>query len=92
VTSCPNSVRHEWLKEECTAILATLPPGPVQEREASQALWESGQAGLAWPITLPKEVPPLRMLVVLDNLKGHKTPEMVLWMLRHGVMPLYTPL
>ena len=27
-----------------------------------------------------------------DNLAGHKTPEMVLWLCRHGIMPLYTPL
>jgi hypothetical protein len=29
---------------------------------------------------------------VLDNLTGHKTPEFVLWLFAHGVMPLYTPL
>jgi hypothetical protein len=92
VTRCPNSVLHAWLKEECTAILAALPPGPAQDCAANQVLWASWQAGLAWPITLPKEVPPLRMLVVMDNLAGHKTPEMVLWMFHHGLMPLYTPL
>jgi hypothetical protein len=32
------------------------------------------------------------MLLVWDNLAGHKTPEMVLWLCRHGIMPLYTPL
>lgn len=32
------------------------------------------------------------MLLVLDNLKGHKTPEFVLWLVSQGVMPLYTPL
>jgi len=26
---------------------------------------------------------------VLDNLAGHKTPELVLWLLAHGIMPLY---
>jgi hypothetical protein len=30
--------------------------------------------------------------LVWDNLAGHKTPEMVLWLCRHGIMPLYTPL
>ena len=32
------------------------------------------------------------MLLVLDNLAGHKTPEFVLWLFAHGIMPLYTPL
>jgi hypothetical protein len=31
------------------------------------------------------------MLPVLDNLAGHKTPELVCWLFAHGVMPLYTP-
>jgi transposase len=32
------------------------------------------------------------MLLVWDNLAGHKTAEMVVWLCRHGIMPLYTPL
>ena len=37
-------------------------------------------------------MPPLRLLLVWDNLAGHKTPEMVVWLCQHGIMPLYTPL
>lgn len=92
VTSCPNVVLHAWLKEELEAILEALPPQPVLEGAANRKLWESWQQELQWPITLSAELPPLRMLLVLDNLAGHKTPEMVLWMFAHGVMPLYTPL
>ena len=36
-------------------------------------------------------LPPLRLLLVWDNLTGHKTPDLVLWRCAHGVMPLYTP-
>lgn len=32
------------------------------------------------------------MLLVWDNLAGHHTPDMVLWLIEHGIMPLYTPL
>jgi hypothetical protein len=32
------------------------------------------------------------MLLVLDNLAGHKTPDFVLWLVAQGIMPLYTPL
>jgi hypothetical protein len=42
--------------------------------------------------TLPERLPPLRLLLILDNLSGHKTPALVLWLVEHGVMPLYTPL
>jgi hypothetical protein len=89
VTSCPNAVLHPWLKGELTAILAGLPePVPGVPRES----WARWQEGLSTRITLPRELPPLRMLLVLDNLAGHKTPELVLWLFAHGVMPLYTPL
>ena len=32
------------------------------------------------------------MLLVLDNLAGHKTAAFVCWLFAHGIMPLYTPL
>ncbi len=60
--------------------------------EENRALWESWQEGLSVRITLSEQLPRLRILLVLDNLAGHKTPELVLWMFEHGVMPLYTPL
>jgi len=44
------------------------------------------------PFTLPQERPPLRVLLILDNLAGHKTPAFVLWLVAHGIMPLSTPL
>lgn len=31
------------------------------------------------------------MLLIWDNLRGHYTPELVVWVFAHGVMPLYTP-
>jgi hypothetical protein len=90
-TTCPNSVLHPWLKRELAAILAELPTPPATA-DASRAAWERWQVGLTRPITLPAELPALRVLLVLDNLTGHKTPSFVLWLLAHGVMPLFTPL
>jgi transposase len=92
VQSCTNVVLHGWLKEELAAIVATLPAQPTRSRRATRRVWEHWQEGLAGRITLLQDLPPLRMLLVMDNLAGHKTPEMVLWMFRHGIMPLYTPL
>jgi hypothetical protein len=62
------------------------------DEEANRAMWQKWQEEFLWPITLPEQVPRLRILLVMDNLKGHRTPEMVLWMFAHGIMPLYTPL
>jgi len=90
-TTCPNTVLHPWLKRELAAVLAELPALPPTA-DTSRAAWERWQTGLTMPITLPAELPPLRVLLVLDNLAGHKTPGLVLWLLAHGVMPLFTPL
>lgn len=92
VTSATNAVLHPWLKAQCTAILATLPPPTAADAATQAALWQVWQHGLRQPLTLPAALPPLRMLLVWDNLAGHHTPDMVLWLIEHGIMPLYTPL
>jgi len=92
VTSAANAVLHPWLEAELTAILATLPAPPAQPEAERRAAWERWQDGLTIKFTLPDRLPPLRLLLVLDNLTGHKTPTLVLWLVAHGVMPLYTPL
>ena len=92
VTSCPNQVLHRWLQGELAAILAALPPAAPLAPEANRAAWAAWQVGLATPIALPADLPPLCLLLVLDNLAGHLTPAFVLWLFAHGVMPLYTPL
>jgi hypothetical protein len=88
--TCPNTVLHPWLKRELSAILAEWPTPPPRA-DASRAAWERWQAGLSVRITLPEQLPALRVLLVLDNL-GHKTPALVQWLFAHGVMPLLTPL
>lgn len=92
VEHAPNTVLHPWLQAELTKILASLPPAEPVDAAATRAAWAVWQAGLTEPFTLPAELPPLRILLVWDNLTGHKTPELVCWLCAHGVMPLYTPL
>jgi hypothetical protein len=91
VTTCPNAVLHPWLKQELADILATMPDPPAEPAIGWRAAWERWQQGLSIKPTLLSELPPLRMLLVLDNLAGHKTPELVCWLFAHGIMPLYTP-
>lgn len=93
VTRATNAVLHPWLKAQLRAILATLPqPPPTLSQEETRAIWESWREGLRHKVTLPAVLPPLRMLLVMDNLKGHHTPAFVLWLFEHGILPLYTPL
>jgi DDE superfamily endonuclease len=92
VTRCPNAIVHPWLKEAVTALLASLPAAPpISDPLAHRVQWTRWQAGLQVRITLPAELPPLRLLLVWDNLTGHHTPELLLWLFAHGVMVLYTP-
>jgi hypothetical protein len=93
VVSGSNAVLHPWLQEQLSAIVEELPSAePVRDPVANRARWERWQEGLTEKFTLMQELPPLRLLLIWDNLAGHKTPEMVCWLMRHGIMPLYTPL
>ncbi|MDO8455546.1 MAG: hypothetical protein Q7T07_01390 [Burkholderiaceae bacterium] len=74
-------------------MLDWLPaPAPVTDAAANHGVWAQWQRGLKNRITLPALLPRLRLLLVWDNLKGHLTPALVLWLFAHGVMPPYTPL
>lgn len=88
VSSVTNAVLQSWLKEPLSAIGATLPEPSVQwSPEENRAIWESWQEGLTVCLPLPEELPPLRMLLIWDHLAGHKTPEMLLWLLAQGILP-----
>lgn len=91
--SCTNAVLHPWMQEALLPILAALPePEEPLSAEENRRQWERWQEGLTIRITLPSELPRLRLLLVMDNLTGHRTPSLVLWLFAHGIMPLYTPL
>lgn len=94
VTSSANAVLHSWLKQELSDLLATLPePEPVLSQDELRVIWESWREGLTIiKAPFPKELPPLRLLLVMDNLKGHYTTDFVQWLFAHGILPLYTPL
>jgi hypothetical protein len=94
VARAPNAILHPWLKEELAAISAALPglPPAAAAEQAAPAYWEAWQEGLTVRPTRLAALPPLRVLLVLDNLTGHKTPELVCWLFAHGILPLYTPL
>jgi hypothetical protein len=85
VTAAPNAVLHPWLQGELQQVLADLPaPAPAADPLTQWATW-LGHA----PQT---PLPPLRLILVWDNLAGHLSGSIVQWLFAHGVMPLYTPL
>ena len=93
VESATNAVLHPWLKQELTDIVNALPTvSAVLSPDLIQKMWLRWREGLKVKFTLPAQLPPLRLLLVWDNLIGHQTPELMLWLCEHGILPLYTPL
>ncbi len=87
VTNATNAVLHPWLQAELTAVLAALPAAAPEDERPPLARWAT------WPGHEPRDpLPPLRLLLIWDNLAGHLSWSIVRWLLHHGVMPLYTPL
>ena len=87
-----NAILHPWVKEQVSEILKAFPEKPLFDEVTNRQAWTAWQEGLSRRITLSEKLPPLRMLLIWDNLRGHYTSKMVLWLFGHRVMPLYTPL
>lgn len=86
-------MQHPWLETELARLLAALPePVEVLSAAENRRRWERWQEGRTVRIALPDVLPPLRLLLVLDNLTGHRTALFVLRLFAHGIMPLHTPL
>lgn len=88
VRQATNAVLHPWLKGELTAILAQCPPAPT-ERPAGRrwADWDWHPEAEH----LDRFLPPIRLIVILDNLKGHHSSSFVQWCAQRGILLLYTP-
>jgi hypothetical protein len=93
VTRPPNALLHPWFEAELPAIVATLPRrGEAVESAANRAAWARWQEGPSARFTRLDDLPPLRMLLILDHLGGHQSAAFVGWLMAHGIMPLYAPL
>ena len=88
VPRAPNAVLHPWLQNELRQVLAGLPEVASDRPELTPAAdWAT------WLGHVPHlPLPPLRLILIWDNLAGHLSTSMVTWLFAHGVMPLYTPL
>ncbi len=90
VTNAPNAVLHPWLQAELTDIFAALlpsPPPPLPTDHPLRQQWERWGSWLAGA-----SLPPLRLILVWDNLVGYTSAVLLRWFAGHGGLPLYTPL
>lgn len=97
VERAPNEVLHPWLMREMSAILAELPPPRVGEEGKGAATghgleWSDWGYGPETVAGMAKPLPPIRLVLVWDNLAGHKSEGIVNWCLEQGILPLYTPI
>ena len=88
VDQSTNAILHPWLKQELAAILKTCPPPPEEVPEGRR--WQDWDPFPAAE-QLDRMYPPLRMLLILDNLAGHHSRDWVQWCGEHGIGLLYTP-
>jgi DDE superfamily endonuclease len=87
VTSAPNTVLHPWLQAELSQTLASLPPAPALTEAPFVPYWWQRRQELPY-----SDDPPIRLVLIWDNLAGHKSRELLRWLDSHGSLPLYTPL
>lgn len=91
-----NAVLHPWLQGELTAILAALAVTEDAGGQGDVSHWQTWSTWLWTPERLAlytsQPAPVVKLLLVLDNLKGHYTKEFVTWCLARGIALLYTPL
>jgi hypothetical protein len=89
VERAPNAVLHPWLERELSAILKQAPPPPAEPgpgRRWADWDWRPGAEHL------DRCLPPIRLMLILDNLKGHHTRTCVQWCAERGILLLYTPI
>lgn len=80
VRSAPNAILHPWLKEQLEPLLADIEkqhPAAELPPEEERPLYAQWETWLGHPPLNP--LPPLRILLVLDNLAGHRSSDLVAW-------------
>lgn len=92
VTHRRNETLHSGLKTELAHLRDTLPePTTRRDADSQRALWESWRSGLTVKPTRSTELPPLRLLLGMDHLVGHKNPAWLVGCFQQGSLPIYTP-
>lgn len=96
VPQVTNAVLHPWLHRELAGVVAQMgahqaATGPAEQADLrSWSHWGYSPERIAEFTQNP--APEVRVLLVLDNLAGHKSKPFVGWCIEHGIALLYTPL
>lgn len=91
-TTTKNDVLHPWIKSEIEAILEVLAPlSKAQVKDLKRRVWKHFSEAFSSKESFDS-LPTPRVLLIWDNLAGHKSYAMVRWLYERGVVPLYTPL
>ncbi len=83
-----NAILHPWLQQELEAILQHCPPARTEVPEGCR--WQDWDP-LPSADQLDRFLPPIRLLLILDNLMGHRSHDPVHWCAERGICLLYTP-
>lgn len=75
MTQSTNAILNLWVKEQIREILNALPEKPLLDEATNRQMWTVWQAGLSKRITLAEKLPPLRMLLIWDNLQDITRPK-----------------
>lgn len=88
VDASTNAILHPWLKKELETILNQCPPAPGLAHEGKR--WQDWNC---YPSAdqLDRWFPPIRVLLILDNLMGHRSRDLTQWCAEHSIRLLYTP-
>lgn len=90
--STANVILHPWLKDQIEEVVKSLPKlNRKAARDLKKKAWKHF-AKAFWSRESFNKLPTPRIVLVWDNLTGHKSYELVKWLYEHGVIPLYTPL
>ena len=96
VPSVTNTVLHPWLQKQLLELLTILDQEETKAQKPLPSLpqetiehCQQGETWLGWKLS--DRYPPVRMILVWDNLAGHRSDPIVTWLFEHGIMPLYTP-
>lgn len=99
VRNSTNAVPHAWLKQELAQVVALLRAlNPTLSPDEIGAPWRRWREGFSVHFTLRAYLPPLfitlqplwaegRVLLILDDLVGHTTPEFVCWLTKRLCEP-----
>ena len=89
VTNTCNETLLPHLQTELSDILSGLHSPPlIHDPLLNRQIWESWREEISVKVTLPADLPPLRFILVMDNLAGHKNPDWLLWCFQQGVLPM----